>query len=56
VRDLTGGVLEDGGSKASLPVDESGKRGSLSLARAGRRSRTSCGAVVATRGETAKLY
>ena len=41
--------MRTNGSKESLPVDESGKRGSLSLARAGRRSRTSCGAEVATR-------
>ena len=33
---LSEGVLEDGGSKESLPVDESEKRGSLSFARAGR--------------------
>jgi len=39
VRDLVEGVLEDGGSKESLPVGESGKRGGLSLARAGRRSK-----------------
>ncbi len=32
---LPEGVLEDGGSKESLPVDESGKRGSLSLVRGG---------------------
>ncbi len=50
MRDLVEGVLEDSGSKESLPVDESGKRGSLSLAREGRRSITSCGAGVATRG------
>ncbi len=49
MRDLVEGVLEDSGSKESLPVDESGKRGSISLARAGRRSRTSCGAEVSTK-------
>jgi len=34
---LSEGVLEDGGSRETLPVDERGKRGSLSLVRAGRR-------------------
>jgi len=55
VRDLVEGVLEDGGSKESLPVDESGKRGSLSLARAGRRSTNSCGAEVATKARDRRL-
>ncbi len=52
MRDLVEGVLEDGGSKEVYRRPP--KR--VFQARAGRRSTTNCGAGVATRWDTAKLY